>query len=367
VAGTVVSPGGRRWGRAGHPRRGNPSLLLDSDDCPDASQNGRVTTDAVRSRTASSRAARLSVHGKPLVVEEVELPAPGDDEVAVEMAFAGVNPVDRYVAEGRVAPDGPLPRTIGSEGTGRVDGDGRPVLIHGGGLGARRDGTWASRIVVPRAALTDIPDGVDLAEAAAMGVAGVTAWRTATEQARVTADDRVLVLGASGGVGSILVSLCRSLGARVWGQTGNSGKAEFVREMGAEEVVTAGAADLAAAVEPLAPTVVFDALGSGFSAAAVEGLAPFGRLVSFGVSAGPITELNMQSLYRKGLTIYGYGGLIEPENRMAAGKEAALRALADGRLRVPIANRLPLERVNEAFTALVDRSVTGKLVLDFGA
>jgi NADPH2:quinone reductase len=174
----------------------------------------------------------------------------------------------------------------------------------------------------------------------------------------------VLVLGATGGVGSILVSLCHSLGARVWGQTGNPAKAAFVTEQGAEEVVTAGAAELAAAVAPLAPTVVFDALGAGFSAAAVEALAPFGRLVSFGVSAGPMTELNMQSLYRKGLTVHGYGGLIEPEERMAAGKAAALAALAGGRLRVVVAERLPLQRVNDAFAALVDRAVTGKIVLD---
>src|SRR5439155_4632098 len=205
------------------------------------------------------------------------------------------------------------------------------------------------------------------AEAAAMGVAGVTAWRTATEQARVTADDRVLVLGASGGVGSILVSLCRSLGARVWGQTGNPDKAAFVTAQGAEEVVTAGPADLAGAVERLAPTVVFDALGGGFSAAAVEALSPFGRLVSFGVSAGPMAEVNMQSLYRKGLSVHGYGGLIEPEDRMAAGRSAALAALADGRLRVALAERLPLERVNEAFVALVGRAVTGKIVLDLGS
>ena len=312
------------------------------------------------------RAARLHAHGKPLVVEDVDLPAPGEDDVVVEMAFAGVNPVDRYVADGRVAPDGPLPRTLGSEGAGHVVGDGRPVLVQGRGLGARRNGVWAEQVTVPRATLTDIPAGVDLAEAAAMGVAGSTAWRTATEQARVTADDRVLVLGASGGVGSILVSLCHSLGARVWGQTGNSDKAAFVAEQGAEEVVTAAAGGLAAAVEPLAPTVVFDALGAGFTAAAVEALAPFGRLISFGVSAGATTELNMQSLYRKGLTVYGYGGMIEPEERMAAGKAAALAALADGRLRVVVAARLPLTRVNDAFAALVDRTVTGKLVLDLG-
>lgn len=318
-----------------------------------------MTTDSPH-----ARAARLHDHGKPLVVEEVAVGAPGDDEVVVDMAFAGVNPVDRYTAEGRVAPDGPLPRTLGMEGTGRLAGDGRPVLVQGRGLGAKRDGAWAERVVVPRAALTDIPPGVDLAEAAAMGVAGSTAWRTATERARVTADDRVLVLGASGGVGSILVSLCQSLGARVWGQTGNPDKAAFVAAQGAEEVVTAPADELAAAVEALAPTVVFDALGGGFSAAAVEALAPFGRLVSFGVSAGPMTELNMQSLYRKGLTVFGYGGLIEPEERMAAGKAAALGALAGGRLRVVVAERLPLERVNEAFTALVDRAVCGKIVLD---
>jgi NADPH2:quinone reductase len=323
---------------------------------------GAMTTDSSR-----ARAARLHAHGKALVVEEVDVPAPCDDEVVIEMAFGGVNPVDRYTAEGRVAPDGPLPRTLGMEGAGRRADDGRPVLVQGGGLGTTRDGAWAARVVAPAAAVTDIPDGVDLAEAAAMGVAGVTAWRTATEQARVTADDRVLVLGASGGVGSILVSLCHSLGARVWGQTGNPDKAAFVTGQGAEEVVTASAAELTGAVEPLAPTVVFDALGDGFSAAAIEALALFGRLVSFGVSGGPMAEVNMQMLYRKGLTVYGYGGLIEPAERMAAGKAAALAALADGRLTVAVADVLPLGRVNEAFTALVDRVVSGKIVVDLGA
>jgi NADPH2:quinone reductase len=321
-----------------------------------------MTTDALR-----GRAARLQAHGKPLVVEEVDAPAPGADEVVVEMAFAGVNPIDRYIAEGRVAPDATLPRTMGMEGAGRRAGDGRAVLVQGGGLAIKRDGAWAQRAVVPRSAVVEIPAGVDLGEAAAMGVAGVTAWRTATEQARVTAEDRVLVLGASGGVGSMLVSLCRSLGARVWGQTGNPDKASFVTGQGAEEVVTAGADGLVAAVEPLNPTVVFDALGDGFSGAAIEALAPLGRLVSFGVSAGPMAEVNMQMLYRKGLTVYGYGGLIDSDDRLAEGKAAALQALGEGRIKVAVAEVLPLGRVNEAFAALVERSVTGKIVLDLNA
>jgi NADPH2:quinone reductase len=317
--------------------------------------------------SSRARAARLHAHGKPLVVEEVDVPPAGDDEVVVEMAFAAVNPVDRYTAEGRVAPDGPLPRTIGMEGAGRRADDGRPVIVQGSGLGTARDGAWSSRVVAPSIAVTDVPAGVDLAEAAAMGVAGVTAWRTATEQAKVTADDRVLVLGASGGVGSMLVSLCHSLGARVWGQSGNPDKAAFITGQGAEQVVTAGAAELVAAVEALVPTVVFDALGDGFSGAAIEALAPYGRYVSFGVSAGPMAEINMQMLYRKALTVYGYGGLIESAERMAAGKAAALAALAGGRLKVVVADVLPLGRVNDAFTALVDRAVSGKIVLDVTA
>ncbi|HEV3363184.1 MAG TPA: zinc-binding dehydrogenase, partial [Acidimicrobiia bacterium] len=100
---------------------------------------------------------------------------------------------------------------------------------------------------------------------------------------------------------------------------------------------------------------------------AIEALAAFGRLVSFGVSAGPTAELNMQMVYRKGLTIYGYGGLIEPAERMAAGKAAALAALADGRLKVAVADVLPLGRVNDAFSALVDRAVSGKIVLNVTA
>ncbi|MGA2014839.1 MAG: hypothetical protein ABSH51_30525 [Solirubrobacteraceae bacterium] len=67
-------------------------------------------------------AARLRRHGEPLVVEQVELPEPGEGEVRVALQYAGVNPIDRYIAEGRVAPDGPLPRTLGGEAAGSLDG-----------------------------------------------------------------------------------------------------------------------------------------------------------------------------------------------------------------------------------------------------
>jgi len=123
-------------------------------------------------------AVRLVAHGRPLEIATVELAPPGPGEVLVEMAYAGINPVDRYQAEGRVAPDGLLPRTLGSEGAGRVDG--RDVVIFGHGLGSRRDGLWAGAAVVPDTSLIPVPEGVALEAAASIGVVGLTAWRCAT-------------------------------------------------------------------------------------------------------------------------------------------------------------------------------------------
>lgn len=307
-------------------------------------------------------AARLAAHGQPLRIEECQLPEPGDGETVIEVAYAGVNPVDMYGAMGRVAPDGPVPRTLGGEAAGTVDG--RRVLVRGHGLGATRDGLWAQAAVVPEAALIDIPDGVGLAEAAAMGIAGVTAWRTVTELAQAGPGDTVVVLGASGGVGSIIVSLAHSLGATVVGQTGNSGKRDWIAARGADHVVVCGADELAGQITGFGPTVVFDALGDGFTGAAIEALQPLGRLVLFGTSAGLTGEIPLQQLYRKGLRVYGYAGLIASDEALTAALRASLGALSRGEFSVAIDSVLPLAEADTAFERLRTRSVRGELVLD---
>ena len=307
-------------------------------------------------------AARLVEHGKPLRVTELDVPAPGGGEAEVDMLYGGVNPVDRYRALGSVNADSPVPRTLGAEGAGIFEG--RPVVVFGRGVGTTRDGIWATRAVVPRAALMDVPAGIDLQRAAVMGVAGVTAWRTATELARVTRDDRVLVLGATGGVGSIIVSLVHRLGATVWGQSNDPGSVAWLQAQGADRVVTVGADALASAVAELQPTVVFDPLGDGFTGAAIQSLAPHGRLVAFGTSAGPTGTIPLQALYRSALQILGYGGLRDSDEILGAALAKALSALADGRLDVVIGKTLPLSRVNEAFELLAAHKIRGKLVLD---
>jgi NADPH2:quinone reductase len=310
------------------------------------------------------RAVRLVRHGAPLELEVVELAEPGPGEVVMDIAYAGVNPVDRYVALGRVAPDAPLPRTIGGEASGTVEG--RRVVASGHGFGASRDGLWAERAVVPLDALVEVPEGVELRDAASMGVAGRTAWRTAVDFGAVSPQDRVLVLGASGGVGSIVVSISHHRGATVIGQTGDASKADWVRERGADEVLVAsdGASLATDHLRELAPTLVLDCLGASFTAAAVEVAAPGARIVLYGTSAGPSGELPLQIFYRKGLRMLGFGGMIETPDSVRAGLTAALGALAAGEMEVVVDSVMPLSAANEAFDRLVERRVRGNLVLD---
>ncbi len=308
------------------------------------------------------RAARLEEHGRPLAVQDVELPEPADDEVRVVLRFGGVNPIDHYTAEGRVSPDASLPRTLGGEAAGEVDG--RQVMVAGNGLGSARDGVWAQAAVVPRGAITDLPKGVGLREAAAMGVAGLTAVQCVRKLAQVTAEDRVVVIGASGGVGSMIVSLARAAGATVWGQTGSVEKADGIVASGADRVLVGGPEEIASDVAALEPTAAFDPLGDGFVAPLVQGMAPRGRLISFGVSAGAEVTFNMQLLYRKAISLLGYGGMQLTSEERRAGLAAALEALRDGDLQVRIDDVLSLDQVNEAFARLVDRRVQGNLLLD---
>ena len=308
------------------------------------------------------RAARLKEHGKPLVVKEVELPEPGEDEVLVELQYSSVNPIDRYVAEGLVAADRFIPRTLGAEASGMLDG--QPVLVAGLGLGTMRDGVWAEAAVVPRGAVVPLPDGADPQDAAVMGIAGLTAWEVVHDFGRVTAEDRVLVLGASGGVGTMIVSIAKAAGATVWGQTGSPDKIDVVEEMGADRAFVAGPEELTAALDGFEPTVACDPLGDDFLRPLVETLAVQGRIVNFGTSAGAEVQFNLQSLYRKGISLLGYGGgQLASEQRHAA-LERALQALADGTLRVHIDDVLALDEINEALERLADREVKGKLIID---
>jgi NADPH:quinone reductase len=308
----------------------------------------------------SVRAARLIQHGKPLEVQQIELPVPADDEVLVELAYAGVNPVDGYNASGRVAADGPLPRTLGGEAAGHVDGV--PVVVAGCGLGSTRDGVFAEAAVVPRDAVIEVPDGIALAEAAAVGIVGMTAFRI-VEIAEIGPADRVLVLAGSGAVGLAAISYAVSKGAHVWGQTGNEAKADAITAMGATQAVVCDAGGLTAAVAAFEPTAVLDSLGGNFTAAALAALATRGRLLIFGASAGAEGVIQLLQLYRKQQRILTFGGLVATTPERREGIASALAAISEGRMRIHIGAELALDDVGEALATVAGRQATGKVIL----
>jgi NADPH2:quinone reductase len=308
------------------------------------------------------KAVRVHRFGEPLQVDDVPEPQPGRAEVVVQLEYVGVNPLDIWVTRGTVAgARQPLPFIPGVEAVGSVDG--RRFIVRLPGAGSARDGYYRERLAAPSSDLLPLPEGVDPAQAAAMPVAGATAWRLVNDVTPVGSEDRVVVLGASGGVGSLAVQLAKARGAVVWGQTGSEQKAAGIRSQGADRAVVAGAEDLAGQLAELQPTVVLDPLGGQFTRAAVEALAPGGRLGLFGTSASPEGTLDLRGLYRKEAQILSYSGTIEPPERVGEATQAALRELAAGQIRMPIDEVLPLERAAEAHRRILERRVQGKLLL----
>jgi NADPH2:quinone reductase len=308
------------------------------------------------------KAARIHRFGETLRIDEVDEPAPGAGDLQARVLFVSVNPQDIWVTRGTVAGgQQPLPFVPGTEAA--VEAEGRRWIVGGGGYGIVRDGFYAEQVAVSRDYLTPLPDGADAAQASALRVAGTTAWRLVDDVTQVAAGDRVLVLGASGGVGSLLIQLARARGALVWGQTGSRDKAHTITELGAERAVVAEAEQLREAAADLQPTVVFDPLGGPFTRAALELLQPHGRLGLFGASAGPEITLPVTGIYRKGVSILGFGSTAEPPERTNRVLMQVLVELAAGRLRVPIGEILPLGSAPEAHRRLLDRQVSGKLLL----
>ena len=308
------------------------------------------------------RAAVLHQIGGTLTVDQLPDPAPLDDEVLVDITHASVNPLDIWV--GRGAPGtaaANLPWIPGTEGAGLHNG--LPVLVRGGGIGIIRRGLYATKAVVPPSCLLELPEGTDPIAAAALGVAGITAWHCVHTRGGCGPEDRVLVLGASGGVGSLAVQIAKATGAAVWGQTTSAAKAAGVAALGADRVVTAEADVLAEAAAELRPTLVVDGLGGAFTAAAVALLEPFGRLVLYGASAGDDIALSSRGFYRKGITMVGYTGLLETPQQQAEVLSQLLSRVRAGTLRVPT-EVLPLSDAAEAHRRILDRQVEGKLVLD---
>ncbi|MTD52884.1 NADP-dependent oxidoreductase [Amycolatopsis pithecellobii] len=229
------------------------------------------------------RAVACDDFGGPeqLRVRELDRPPLGPNNVLVRLAYAGVNPGDSRIRQGQFVPRGRhiFPLVLGLEGAGTVEEigiSGSPFELGQAVYGFFMhdyvgDGTYAEFAPVRSRNLIPVPDGVSLRDAAAVACAGTTALVLVDELLGVGPGDTVVVLGAAGGVGHFAVQLAVAAGARVIG-VARSSNHDFVRELGAHEVVDYGRDDLPAVIGKLAPDGV-DSAVDPVGGAAQESLA----------------------------------------------------------------------------------------------
>lgn len=276
------------------------------------------------------RAAQIVELGAGPTVVEI------DDGGPVEVLAVALNPLDLAVAAGRFYGGHPDPPYVpGAEAVGRVDG--RRVYLFGEGYGVKRDGFLAERTDFPAASGAPVPDDVSDELAAAAGVAGVAAWVPVAWRADVGPGDRVLVLGATGLVGTIAVQAARIRGAeRVVAAGRDAERLERARDLGADETVGLADPDLAERFRQACggegPTVVIDPLWGDPLRAAIEAAAPRARIVNLGQSAGPEATLASAAVRGKQLSILGHANVAMAREERARAYGEVVAHIAGGRI-----------------------------------
>jgi NADPH:quinone reductase len=312
------------------------------------------------------RAVQIKEFGGPEVLEVVELPdpEPGPDEVVVEVTRAGMNFADTHQRENDYLAKAELPLIPGGEIAGRT-ADGRRVAA------MLANGGYAEKVVVHRAALVPIPDEVSDDQAAGVLLQGLTAWALLRISARLERGESVVVQAAGGGTGTLAVQLAKRYGAgRVIALASTGEKRDLAIRLGADAAVDSRADDLAAAIREAnggeQVDVVLEMAGGDAFDACLSVLAPFGRLVSFGIASRQPNEVMTQKLMRTSRAVVGFWlvHLFRRPDLLEQGITELLEAVGSGKLEVVIGATYGLSDVADAHRALQGRETQGKLLLD---
>ncbi len=312
-------------------------------------------------------AAVLHRYGATPRCEAFEEPTAGDGEVVVEVAVASLNPVDVRRASGTFATGAPpLPSVVGMEGVGLVADGGARVYFD---APVAPFGAMAERTLVRAEDLHELPEGIDDALAASLGVAGLAGWLPLAWRARLQPGETVLVLGATGIVGQVAVQAAKLLGAgRVVAAGRDPELLERAAALGADATVELRAHDdddaLADAFRAAAAgdlNVVLDPLWGAPAVAALEALAPRGRLVQLGQSAGAEATVSSAVVRGRQLDVLGYSNFNVPGAVKREAYATLVGHAAAGRIAIEL-ERVPLRDVADAW-ARVQAGARRKLVL----
>jgi NADPH2:quinone reductase len=320
------------------------------------------------------KAVRFHQFGGPEVLRWEEVPDPevGPVDVLIRVAAAGVNFSDTMRRAGTYNPELPLPHPEGVEAAGTVVRVGADVGAPSPGdrvvtmLGSR---CQADYVVAPAALVHPVPTPLDLEAAAALPVAGLTAYHLLRTRADLRAGEAVLIHAAASGVGVLAVQLAKHWGARVIATASTDDKLRVARELGADLTVNYARENFVAAVlgatERRGVDVVLECIGGEVLTQSGKALVPGGRLVVYGRASGESGAVGGDEILGRNLSILGLHlgrRPWRPDMHGAAFAEVLALAAA-GRLRAVIDRAFPMADVAEAHRHMGARRTVGKLLL----
>jgi NADPH2:quinone reductase len=312
------------------------------------------------------RAVTISAFGGPEVLELVEdapVPEAGDGQVLIKVDRAGVNYADTHARENTYLSAYKLPLIPGGEVVGEADGRRVAALVGTGG--------YAEYAVAPAGAVFPLPEGVSDTAALAMIIQGLSAWHLLRTSARLAEGESVVVHAAAGGVGTLAVQLAKRFGAgRVIATASSDEKRALALELGADAAVDAREPELATALREANDgaklDIVLEMAGGHVFDQSLRALAPFGRLVTYGIASGEPNTVQSGALMARSQAVVGFwlmhcfgraGMVAEPLREL-------FELVAGGDLRVVEGEVYGLSEVRRAHEEMQARKTSGKLVLD---
>lgn len=319
------------------------------------------------------RAVIAPVPGGPEALVVTELPdlEPGPGEVVLEVVASAVNRADTLQRQGFYPPPAGSSDVLGLECSGRVRSVGPGV--NGWRIGDEvcallAAGGYAEQVLVPAGQLMRIPDGVDLATAAALPEVACTVWSNVFMIAHLQPGETLLVHGGAGGIGTFAIQAAAALGARVFTTAGTPEKQELCRSLGAERAISYQDEDFVQVLKDSGGAdVILDNMGAKYLPRNVQALAVEGRLVIIGMQGGVKGELDIASLLRKRGAVIATSLRARP----TAEKSAICRAVeehvwplvASGRIAPMVGAEFPLDQVAAAHALMEAGDHTGKILL----
>ncbi|WP_068270911.1 NADPH:quinone oxidoreductase family protein [Aldersonia kunmingensis] len=320
------------------------------------------------------RAAVCPSYGPPEVVRIEDLPSPElqPGQVRVRVGAAAVNFPDVLVVADKYQISVPPPFVPGSEYAGEVTEIGPEVSELA--VGDRVSGTgivgaFAEEIVAAATKVNRVPDGVDERVAAAFGVAHRTAYHTLRSVARLEPGQRLLVLGAGGGVGLAAVQLGAALGASVTAVASSQEKLDAAASYGAESLVNYRDGDLRSALREALPDgadAVVDPVGGDLSEPALRALRRGGRFVTVGFASGTIPRIPLNLVLVKGVHVMGFQFQDIDPKELRRNEDELIELLRTGRAVPHIGATFALDDAAQALRLVADGKAIGKVLIEFG-